>query len=116
MDAGIRAIAILHDGKTDETLDALRFKQFSKKESLKKAAVLVNSLSPTTDAAKYHALRVYYQVQQWMGNRSLDPEKFGWKSKTMINDCCKLVPITTDNRTTALCSVLWDRLPEYLFT
>lgn len=96
VDAGIRAITILHNGKINESLDALRFEQFSKKVSTNKSAVLVNSLCPSAGAAKYHVLRVYFQVQQWLGNRSLNPENFGWKRKSMINDCCKLVPITTD--------------------
>lgn len=94
VEAGIRALTILYDGKIDESLDTLRFKQFSKKVATKKSAVLVNSLSPSTAAAKYHVLRVYFQVQLWLGNQSLDPENFGWKTRS--HDCYRFVPITTD--------------------
>lgn len=62
--------------------------------STKKSAVLVNSLSPTTAAAKYLILRVYFQVQQWLGNSDLNAEKFGWKHNLQV--CHRLIPITTD--------------------
>lgn len=94
IEGGTKALTILYDGKTNETIDLLRFKQFSKKVSTKKSAVLVNSLPPTTGAAKYHALRVYCQVQQWMGNHDLNPEEFGWQRKS--HNSCRLTPITTD--------------------
>src|SRR5277367_1626683 len=32
---------------------------------------------PTSDAARLHSLRVYHQIQQWMG-RNLDPISWGW--------------------------------------
>lgn len=94
VEAGQRALAILYDGKIDENLDMIRFKQFSKKVSTNKSAVLVNSLPPTSAAAKYHVLRVYFQVQQWLGNQNLNPEKFGWKKKSL--GCNRFLPITTD--------------------
>ncbi|XP_037043653.1 uncharacterized protein LOC119079700 [Bradysia coprophila] len=94
VDAGFRAITILYDGNVGESLNELRFKQFSKKVSTKKSAVLVNSLPPTSGAAKYHALRVYFQIQEWLGSQSLDPAKFGWKVTS--KDCSRLTPITSD--------------------
>ena len=36
------------------------------------------SLPPTIASARYHSLRVYYQVQLWKGNE-LKPEEWGWK-------------------------------------
>ncbi|KAJ8391936.1 hypothetical protein AAFF_G00084070 [Aldrovandia affinis] len=38
------------------------------------------SLPPTSAAAKYHSLRVHYQVQQWKGTvDELLPQEWGWK-------------------------------------
>ena len=37
-------------------------------------------LPPTSAAAKFHSLRVYYQVQQWKGiGDGLLPENWGWR-------------------------------------
>ena len=36
------------------------------------------NLPPTQDAAKYHSLRTFHQVQTWMG-RDLNPEDWGFK-------------------------------------
>ncbi|WAR13570.1 hypothetical protein MAR_027750 [Mya arenaria] len=55
----------------------------------KKSAVLVQSLPPTSNAAKYHSYRVYLQVQTWIG-RDISPTDWGW---TMNGD--KLVPVKT---------------------
>lgn len=90
VEAGNKALTILYNGRPGESLDTLRYKQFSKKVATKKSAVLVNSLSPTTAAAKYHILRVYFQTQQWLGNENLNPEEFGWKKSNRFK------PITTD--------------------
>ena len=37
-----------------------------------------NTLPPTSAAVKNHSARVYYQVQEWMGHRALDPQQLGW--------------------------------------
>ena len=34
-------------------------------------------LNPTSEAASYHILRVFHQVQTWKGN-AIDPLKWGW--------------------------------------
>lgn len=46
---------------------------------VQKASCELESLPPTDDAAKQHFSRVYYQIQLWLGNDSLDPENWGWK-------------------------------------
>ena len=49
-------------------------------------------LPPTSDAAKYHSYRAYYQVQQWLGNE-LPPTEWGW---TRISQNENLVPVVKD--------------------
>lgn len=40
----------------------------------------MQTLPPTSAAAKYHSLRVYYQVMEWKGaGDSIKPEEWGWR-------------------------------------
>jgi hypothetical protein len=44
--------------------------------------VHVKSLPPTSDSAKFHSLRVYYQCQKWMSETvDIDPTDWGWEMK-----------------------------------
>ena len=47
---------------------------------LHKSYVTLERLPPTASAARFHALRVYYQIMVWIGMESdMDPLKWGWK-------------------------------------
>ena len=63
------------------TLDKLRHKLFLSSLHQKKGPVQTKvdhrRLTPTSSAAKYHSLRVYHQIQQWLSN-PLDPSEYGW--------------------------------------
>ena len=66
-------------GKAVDTLDILRKKRFCNKVVKRISSVDVQKLPPTSDSAKYHSNRVYYQVQEWMGRETqLNPEEWGW--------------------------------------
>ena len=43
-------------------------------------SVQVQSLPPTTNAARFHSLRVYLQCQYWLNKiiREMDPTAWGW--------------------------------------
>jgi hypothetical protein len=42
----------------------------------------VKSLPPTSDSAKFHSLRVYYQCQKWMSETvDIDPTDWEWEIK-----------------------------------
>ena len=50
------------------------------------------SLPPTSAAAMYHSLRVYYQIMEWKGtDTNMNPEQWGWR---IVDGKC--VPIQTD--------------------
>ena len=51
---------------------------FSSKLQSCSTAVRPESLNPTCGSASFHSLRVYHQVQDWLGN-ALDPTKCSWK-------------------------------------
>ena len=89
--AGEKAIACLYGGQPNESLDKLRHRKFCEKVSTSTSPVQVHTLPPTAAAARYHSMRVYYQVQEWIGQAELDPQQWGWD---LVDG--KLNPTTTD--------------------
>ena len=76
-----------------ESLDELRVSIFKKnlnKRGLVQKKVDPRQLPPSSPAAAYHSLRVYCQVQEWLGN-NLNPLSYGWKLQTNA-----FTPLTTD--------------------
>lgn len=69
--AGETALVLLYKGN-------ILVLQFNKKVVMSKTFVDPQALPPTSSAAKYHSMRVFLQVQQWMGNNELKPEDWGW--------------------------------------
>ena len=81
---------------TTKSLDELRYVRYNNQITSKKltavSGVELKALPPTSDAAKYHSYRAYYQVQQWLGNE-LPPTEWGW---TRISQNENLVPVVKD--------------------
>jgi hypothetical protein len=94
IEAGNNVLVSLYNGEKDENLDHLRLRRFYEKTACSTAAVEPRTLPPTSAAAKYHSLRVYQQVQVWLGNDGQDvpADQWGWK----VSDG-RMVPILTDN-------------------
>ena len=76
---GEQAIIYLYEGQTSESLNHLRFRKFARKVSCSTSFVEVHSLPPTSSAAGFHCMRVFWQTQTWMGNADLDPMEWGWE-------------------------------------
>jgi len=74
--------------KHKDSIDNYRFLTFVKLTRNNKP-VKLSPLPPTTSAAQQHLLRVYYQIQVWLGN-TLNPEQWGWAMNDNI-----LEPVTT---------------------
>ena len=86
-------LSIYNAPKKAETLDDLRFEFYKrrvKKTLTSKTGFELRSLPPTSDSAKYHSYRVYYQVQLWLGNNLIDPTDWGWVRNEY------LIPIVKD--------------------
>ena len=66
--AGEQALVCLYNGKPAERLDSLRYTRFCEKVVTKTSHIQPQTLPPTSAAAKYHSLRVYFQIQQWKGS------------------------------------------------
>lgn len=73
IEAGNHALVSLYNGAEDETLNSLRLRMFYEKTARSTAAFEPRTLPPTSGAAKYHSLRVYQQVQVWLGNGDQKP-------------------------------------------
>ena len=67
VEAGHNAIVCLYNGDKVDSLDNLRLHKSCEKTPSSTAAVEPRTLPPTSAAAKYHSLRVYHQIQFWMG-------------------------------------------------
>lgn len=89
--AGKKAVCILYNGKPAQELNDLRYTRFLEKVSSRTTAVQVQSLPPTEAAVHYHSLRMFYQIQTWIGTKTLDPLQYGWELKNNM-----LRPKTTD--------------------
>jgi hypothetical protein len=87
--AGETALVLLYGGNEPDKIDDLRYRTFCRKVALGTTFVQVNTLPPTSAAARFHSHRVYWQVQDWMGNQ-LDPTTCGWKLEGNM-----LLPVTT---------------------
>ena len=90
--AGERALVSLYGGAKEEGLDILRYRRFCDKISKCTSLVEPRTLPPTSAAAMYHSLRVYYHVMYWKGKGdSMKPGKWGWH---IVDGKC--LPMQTD--------------------
>ena len=80
-EAGEKALVCLYNGKSGGTLDCLRYRRYCQKVATNTFQVQPQNLPPTSAAAIYHSLRVYFQVQQWKGvDATMSTEEWRWKS------------------------------------
>ena len=84
----------LYNGKQGEQLDSLRYKRFCEKVATNVSHVHPQTLPPTSAAAKYHSLHVYFQVQEWKGS-DLNLLEWGWEN--VKEDSCQ-------------CTLTWPQL------
>jgi len=89
--AGEKALLSLYNDGSEEKLDSLRYTRFCQKVATGSSFVQPESLPPTSAAAAFHSLRVYYQIQEWKGCKQLQPVDWGWH----LADG-KLLPIRTE--------------------
>ena len=72
------ALVALYKGRPGDKLDLLRLQKFHQKVIVSQSVVDPKVLPQTSASATYHSLRVYLQVQQWMGRDHMNPEDWGW--------------------------------------
>ena len=80
--AGELILLVILGGKKEVSLDEMRARKYLVKLAAQdKRAVKLEALGPTTDAARQHILRVFFQVEEWKGHK-LNPEMYGFKMNT----------------------------------
>ena len=90
--AGERTLVSLYGGATEEGLDVLRYRRFCDTISKGTLHVEPRTLPPTSAAAMYHSLRVYYHVIYGKGKGdSMKPEEWG---RHIVDGKC--LPMQTD--------------------
>jgi len=89
---GCKAMVALFNADQKDSLASIRYNMLCKKVARAKMFVTPERLPPTASACKFHSLRTYYQVMEWMGcSDEMAPSEWGWKVE---GD--KLVPVMTD--------------------
>ncbi|CAC5393642.1 unnamed protein product [Mytilus coruscus] len=78
--AGEEALVNLYGGMSLEGLDILRWRKFTTKTmALNRSSIVqFQTLPPTSDAAKFHSMRVYLQCQYWRGKTAEEMEPLQW--------------------------------------
>eukprot|EP00794_Sanderia_malayensis_P008469 gene8469-9376_t len=74
--AGEKASIALYNGEENASLDELCYNVFCPKLASAKFQIKPETLPPTSATAKYHSMRVYWQVMISKG-RSIDPNMWG---------------------------------------
>lgn len=59
-------------------LNSWRFISFQQRVSRSKNQVLLCTITPTNDAAKFHSFRAYHQLQSWLFDNKKDAILWGW--------------------------------------
>ena len=92
--AGEQVLVTIYNGKPGETLDFVRYKRFCEKVVRHTSHIQPQTLPPTSAAAKFHSLHVYFQVQQWKGTGDgLLPEEWGWRERVKMKYLSQLLLI-----------------------
>ena len=91
IEAGERALLKIYGLQHCASLDKARILKFKEKTAAARAYVEPQTLPPTSASAKFHSLRVFYQVHQWISECSLSCYDWGWHETGG-----KMLPIMTD--------------------
>ena len=90
--AGERFLLGLYGAVESTCLNKQRFVMYKRMvlQSPLSSAFKLESLPPTSTAAKFHSFRAYHTIQQWLGNE-LPPDLWGWQNRDAT-----LVTVVTD--------------------
>ena len=78
--AGENIFLALYNGAKIQSLDILRYCKFLQKVQTKSTNLHVQSLPPTSDAARFHSYRTFLQTQLWLHN-DMDPLQWCWEKE-----------------------------------
>src|SRR6185436_12485817 len=78
INAGLKLVSMIYGGKTGESLNRMRYLMYVHLTATSNNLIRPERLPPSESAAKYHIMRVNFQVCQWKMNSNLNPEEWGW--------------------------------------
>ncbi|KAJ8870621.1 hypothetical protein PR048_029644 [Dryococelus australis] len=93
--SGVQALVRVYRGRIGEFLPSLRLRLFMKKVASSSTLVELERIPSKRATAKFHFLRVYLQMMEWLGVSGMKPEVWGWYRPGEI-----YVPVMT-NQTSA---------------
>jgi len=89
---GSKAMVVLFNADQKDSLASIRYNILCRKVARSRTFVTPERLPPTPSTCKFHSLRTYYQVMEWMGCcDEMMSSEWGWKVEED-----KLVPVMTD--------------------
>ena len=91
IDAGEAVLVCRYSGKEGDNIDGMRYAKCCDKVATNEVHIRPQTLPPTSSAARYHSMRVYLQVQQWLGVCNMNDTDRGWTTKDENR-----VPVMTD--------------------
>ena len=78
---GSKAMIALFNGDQKDSLALIRYNMLCKKFAKVKMFVTPEHLPPTVSVCRFHSLRTYDQVMEWMGCDEMAPSEWGWNVK-----------------------------------
>ena len=89
-----KAFVDLYSGKDEDSLKSFQYIKYMHKVSTCISTFQSSKLPPTSAAVKFHSLRSYFQVQEWMHlehSFDMDSKDWGWE---IVQDL--MIPVLTD--------------------
>ena len=89
--AGEQCVLLVYKARHHESLASVRLRIFNQKVANAKCFVQPHMLPPTSAALLYHTLRVYLQVRMWLGESTINPVEWGWRSTDNNTTFCPMM-------------------------
>ena len=92
-EAGEKFLLALYNAESHGSLNKYRGVNYKRRVAKMKLSnqFKLETLPPTSEAARQHSMRTYLQVQTWLGNHTLPATEWGWKLRHNI-----LEPVRTN--------------------
>ena len=111
IDAGEVSLVCLYSGKEGDNVNGLRYAKFCDKVATNKVHIRPQTLPPVSAAVRYHSMRVYMQVQQWLGVCNMKETDWGWmrKDENLVAVMTDLPPAPDELLRVIRCNCTTDR-------
>ena len=77
--AGLDLLAMIYGGKPGDSLNVMRYLSYMHQVATSTCQIHPEHLPPTESAAKFHIMRVHFQIIQWKLEPELSAKEWGWR-------------------------------------